>query len=212
MEKQSPIGPDIAGLITKLQEQITSLERKVDVLINRSLSKPAESKPAPQSFSKPLPQPGNTFAQAVGRHDNRFQPHTRPDNRFQSQAGIRQDNYFLNGNRQDNRFQTGSHDNRQRERILHKAICAECKKECEVPFRPIEGRPIYCQGCFARRKAITSFKPNFDKRPQELIPARTTLVGVPYAGKSQTSEKKKSDTNKKPAGKKKTVTKKKLRK
>ena len=37
-------------------------------------------------------------------------------------------------------------------RDMHKAICSECKKECEVPFKPTEGKPVYCKECFAKRK------------------------------------------------------------
>ncbi|GAI42060.1 unnamed protein product [marine sediment metagenome] len=27
-------------------------------------------------------------------------------------------------------------------REMHKAICSDCGKECEVPFKPTEGRPV----------------------------------------------------------------------
>ncbi|OPY58614.1 MAG: hypothetical protein A4E57_04824 [Syntrophorhabdaceae bacterium PtaU1.Bin034] len=37
-------------------------------------------------------------------------------------------------------------------REMFKAVCAECKKECEVPFKPRDNRPIYCKECFAKRK------------------------------------------------------------
>ena len=37
-------------------------------------------------------------------------------------------------------------------REMFKATCAECKKECEVPFKPREGRPVYCKECFSKRK------------------------------------------------------------
>ena len=37
-------------------------------------------------------------------------------------------------------------------REMFKAICAECKKECEVPFKPREDRPVYCKECFSKRK------------------------------------------------------------
>ena len=30
-------------------------------------------------------------------------------------------------------------------REMHKAICADCKNECEVPFKPSEDRPVYCR-------------------------------------------------------------------
>ncbi len=35
---------------------------------------------------------------------------------------------------------------------MHKAICSDCGKECEVPFQPTEGRPVYCQECFAKHR------------------------------------------------------------
>lgn len=37
-------------------------------------------------------------------------------------------------------------------REMHKAVCAECKKECEVPFKPSGDRPVYCKDCFMKRK------------------------------------------------------------
>ena len=36
---------------------------------------------------------------------------------------------------------------------MFKATCAECKKECEVPFKPREDRPVYCKDCFSKRKS-----------------------------------------------------------
>jgi CxxC-x17-CxxC domain-containing protein len=39
-------------------------------------------------------------------------------------------------------------------RVMYKAICADCKKECSIPFKPSGERPVYCQDCFSRRKMI----------------------------------------------------------
>ena len=39
-----------------------------------------------------------------------------------------------------------------RPREMHKATCAECKKECEVPFKPSGDRPVYCRDCFSKRR------------------------------------------------------------
>lgn len=41
----------------------------------------------------------------------------------------------------------------RRERLLYEAICADCSKICEVPFKPVEGRAVYCKQCFALRKS-----------------------------------------------------------
>jgi CxxC-x17-CxxC domain-containing protein len=35
---------------------------------------------------------------------------------------------------------------------MHKATCAECGNECEVPFKPAEGRPVYCRECYKNKK------------------------------------------------------------
>ena len=37
-------------------------------------------------------------------------------------------------------------------REMHKATCSECGKECEVPFQPKEGRPVFCKDCYAKKK------------------------------------------------------------
>lgn len=31
---------------------------------------------------------------------------------------------------------------------MHQAICDNCRKSCEVPFRPTSGKPIFCSSCF----------------------------------------------------------------
>ena len=35
-------------------------------------------------------------------------------------------------------------------REMHKAVCSKCKKECEVPFKPTEGKPVYCKECYSK--------------------------------------------------------------
>jgi len=37
-------------------------------------------------------------------------------------------------------------------REMHKATCADCGKECEVPFKPDTSRPVYCRDCWAKRR------------------------------------------------------------
>jgi len=33
---------------------------------------------------------------------------------------------------------------------MHKATCAECGKEREVPFKPNSSRPMHCRECYAK--------------------------------------------------------------
>ena len=47
-------------------------------------------------------------------------------------------------------FGSGGYGNSFKE--MHKATCADCKKECEVPFKPREDRPVYCKECFLKRR------------------------------------------------------------
>jgi CxxC-x17-CxxC domain-containing protein len=49
-------------------------------------------------------------------------------------------------------FKQGNFDDRPRE--MHKAICSECKNDCEVPFKPTQGKPVYCKECFSKRKGF----------------------------------------------------------
>ena len=39
-------------------------------------------------------------------------------------------------------------------REMHKATCDECKQECEVPFKPVEGREVFCKDCFKKKKGF----------------------------------------------------------
>jgi CxxC-x17-CxxC domain-containing protein len=42
-------------------------------------------------------------------------------------------------------------------REMHKVTCSDCGKETEVPFKPTEGRPVYCQECFAKHRPPRRF-------------------------------------------------------
>ncbi|MCE8423552.1 MAG: hypothetical protein J5U17_02145 [Candidatus Methanoperedens sp.] len=37
-------------------------------------------------------------------------------------------------------------------REMHKATCADCKQETEVPFAPSGDRPVYCRECYQKHK------------------------------------------------------------
>lgn len=143
------IKTDVAELISKMQEQIAAIDRKIDTLISKSSPRLVEAKP----FQRPS-------------HNN-------------NQGDRGQGNGF-------------------RERILHKAVCADCKKECEVPFKPSGERPVYCKECFSKRKARDPFKARPDNRPRVAAPIHMIRVNSPEA-----IERKKLPVKKKPASKKK---------
>lgn len=35
---------------------------------------------------------------------------------------------------------------------MHKATCAECGSSCEVPFKPMSGKPVFCSNCFKSKE------------------------------------------------------------
>jgi len=51
---------------------------------------------------------------------------------------------------ENRRFEKRDFDRGPRE--MHKAVCSECGQECEVPFKPTEGKPIFCRECFAKKR------------------------------------------------------------
>jgi CxxC-x17-CxxC domain-containing protein len=38
-------------------------------------------------------------------------------------------------------------------REMFSATCSNCGREAQVPFRPTNGKPVYCNDCFAARRA-----------------------------------------------------------
>ena len=37
-------------------------------------------------------------------------------------------------------------------REMHPAVCAQCGKDTEVPFRPRGDRPVYCSDCYSQQR------------------------------------------------------------
>ena len=57
--------------------------------------------------------------------------------------------------RSDRKF--NSRDSRKRsfddrDSVRFDTVCDKCGKDCEVPFRPTKGKPIYCDDCFGSNK------------------------------------------------------------
>ncbi len=42
---------------------------------------------------------------------------------------------------------------------MHQAVCDNCRKNCEVPFRPTSGKPIFCSDCFQNNRGSDSRRP-----------------------------------------------------
>jgi CxxC-x17-CxxC domain-containing protein len=41
-------------------------------------------------------------------------------------------------------------------RVETRATCSQCGKDTTVPFRPTQGRPIFCRECFTQRKTMAT--------------------------------------------------------
>lgn len=65
----------------------------------------------------------------------------------------------------------GDHNPGERREIKHQAVCSECSKTCEVPFRPNGSKPVYCKDCFGSKKGAQG---SVAPRPAPL--ARNTRV------------------------------------
>jgi len=37
-------------------------------------------------------------------------------------------------------------------RDMTDAVCSDCGQPCQVPFKPTEGRPVYCRECFRKHR------------------------------------------------------------
>ena len=42
---------------------------------------------------------------------------------------------------------------RKQQREMFSVVCAECGQEAQVPFKPVNDRPVYCRDCFNRHQA-----------------------------------------------------------
>jgi len=61
---------------------------------------------------------------------------------------------FGGGNRGGNRNFSGDRDRERPE--MFSAICSDCGKKCEVPFRPSGDKPVLCSDCFRNKRSDSS--------------------------------------------------------
>jgi CxxC-x17-CxxC domain-containing protein len=41
-------------------------------------------------------------------------------------------------------------------KVETRATCSQCGKETTVPFRPTQGRPVFCRECFQQRRTAAT--------------------------------------------------------
>lgn len=60
----------------------------------------------------------------------------------------------------------GRGDGRDREVTLYDAVCSNCGKDCQVPFRPTGVKPVYCKECFSKMGGPSAGGNDRFSRPQ----------------------------------------------
>jgi CxxC-x17-CxxC domain-containing protein len=84
----------------------------------------------------------------------------------------------------------------------HKAICSECNKGCDVPFKPSNDKPVYCRDCFSAKRdketkeyrASSSFETS-KKFSHERLDASPKVIRQEYSH-AQTSAPSSDETKK----------------
>ena len=72
-------------------------------------------------------------------------PNHKPERRERPRFGGNRGGGRFGGNRGGGRFE-------RRPREMHKVTCGDCGNDCEVPFKPKDARPVYCNDCFPNHK------------------------------------------------------------
>ena len=42
-------------------------------------------------------------------------------------------------------------------REMHTVTCSDCGAEAQVPFKPADGRPVYCKACYSKHKPARDY-------------------------------------------------------
>ena len=57
------------------------------------------------------------------------------------------------------------------------AICSNCGKKCQVPFRPDGQKPVYCKDCFGVPREAMAGKKKFSASPATPFSAPSSVAG-----------------------------------
>ena len=84
------------------------------------------------------------------------------------------------GNRDNFRDDRGGSDSSRRfgggdrdeSRMMYKAVCDDCGKTCQVPFKPSGSKPVYCSACFEKHgNGEDNFKKYSDSGDKQMFSA-----------------------------------------
>ncbi len=172
--------PDLVTVMLKVAERLETLERKMEQVISQTAGRSAETKHVPQHVQHQQ----NAPAQHSGQRSHSQHSH---------QGGHQGHQGHQNKQPQQNH---GRH-----ERTLYQAVCADCRKQCEVPFKPTGERPVFCKACFAQRKSGGNGMKGNNQQPNAapVQPTRHVRVFPNGGGKVTISEVAGAAPKRKPA-------------
>ena len=74
------------------------------------------------------------------------------------------DRYAKFSKRDSGRFDGRDSGRRSFEKQMHEVTCDKCGKRCEVPFKPTEGKPVYCSDCFEKGGSSNRYSRDRDSK------------------------------------------------
>lgn len=89
------------------------------------------------------------------------------------------------------------------DQTLHTAVCSKCSKECQVPFKPMPGKPVFCNDCFEKPgqketgellRQVEALHAKVDKLMKMLSPDTVKEKTVESEIKTESSDKKTKKT------------------
>jgi CxxC-x17-CxxC domain-containing protein len=102
-------------------------------------------------------------------------------------------------------------DSRRRKTRMYQAVCDECGRKCEVPFKPTNGKPIFCDDCFKstsgkdNRKNQGAKDQNIQKQIDGINKKLDKILQMLEPSSSIQKQSKNKDVTKKDSRKKKSV-------
>ncbi len=198
--------PDLIAVMLKLTERLEAVERKMDLVVSQTVNRQPfqQNQPRPQHIQHNQPQHNAPqHSQHQSQQFNQPPRHNQNEQNFNRAPQQRPHPQPQNQNPQ-NQNRGPQHGGKP----MFQAVCADCKKNCEVPFRPSGERPTYCKECYSKRKAPGNFQkpndaPNFspmEKRQLKVVSngvGKTTISEMVPAAPRAASAKKNSKPAKK---------------
>ncbi len=62
-----------------------------------------------------------------------------------------------------------------RPKTFYKATCNNCGNSCDVPFKPVNGKPVFCRDCFVKTGDTAGGRAS-DRMPRRDFTARSTAA------------------------------------